>query len=77
MARVVAVALPHHVTQRGNQRRDIFVREAQKRSIWNCCNSTPHNYRLRILAYCLMTNHLHLVAIPAAGVKDLWHAGLS
>jgi putative transposase len=64
MPRVVAVGLPHHITQRGNQRRDIFVTEAFCRVYLGLLKRHAEYHQLRILAYCLMTNHLHLVAIP-------------
>jgi putative transposase len=66
MARVVAVGLPHHITQRGNGRRDVFVNGDLKHIYLDLLREQAANYRLRILGYCLMTNHLHLVAIPEA-----------
>jgi REP-associated tyrosine transposase len=64
MARVVAVGLPHHITQRGNGRRDVFLTDALKQTYLNLLREQARLHRLQILAYCLMTNHLHLVAIP-------------
>ena len=31
MARVVSVGVPHHITQRGNQRRDVFLNDGLRR----------------------------------------------
>jgi putative transposase len=64
MARVVAVGLPHHVTQRGNGRRDVFLTNSLKRTYLDLLRQHASHCRLRILAYCLMTNHLHMVVIP-------------
>jgi putative transposase len=64
MARVVATGLPHHITQRGNGRRDVFVNDSLKRTYLDLLREQSAHHRLRILAYCLMTNHLHLVVIP-------------
>ena len=66
IARVVAVGLPHHITQRGKGRRDVFVNDDLKHIYLDLLREQAANYRLRILGYCLMTNHLHLVAIPEA-----------
>ena len=64
LARVIAVGLPHHVTQRGNGRRDIFLTDALKQTYLDLLRRNAEHYGLSILAYCLMTNHLHLVAVP-------------
>ncbi len=64
MSRVVAVGLPHHVTQRGNGRRDVFLTDALRRIYLDLLHQHASHYRLRILAYCLMTNHVHLVVLP-------------
>ena len=66
MARVVAVGLPHHITQRGNGRRDIFLTDDLRQTYLDLLRRESAHYELRILAYCLMTNHLHLVAIPGS-----------
>lgn len=64
MKRVVAAGLPHHVTQRGNQRRDVFLNDVLKQVYLDLLRQQASDYGLQILAYCLMTNHLHLVVIP-------------
>ena len=63
-ARVVAVGLPHHITQRGNARQDIFTTDALRRAYLRLLSQHAATHRLRVLAYCLMTNHVHIVAIP-------------
>jgi putative transposase len=64
MARVIAPGFPHHITQRGNGRRDVFLTDALKLTYLDLLAEQASRHRLHILAYCLMTNHLHLVAIP-------------
>ncbi len=63
-ARVIVPGMPHHITQRGTRRFDVFRDEADRleyiRLLSNCCRE----FHLGILAYCLMSNHIHLVAIP-------------
>jgi REP-associated tyrosine transposase len=62
--RVVAVGLPHHITQRGNARQDVFTADAIRHAYLQLLAEHAAANRLRVLAYCLMTNHVHIVAIP-------------
>ncbi len=61
-ARVVAVGAPHHITQRGNNRQDVFLAGEDRRFYLETLREDSRRYGLRILGYCLMTNHVHLVA---------------
>jgi putative transposase len=60
----VAIGAPHHITQRGNARQDVFTSDPIRRAYLRLLELHAAANRLRILAYCLMTNHVHLVAIP-------------
>ncbi len=64
MRRVVAVDVPHHITQRGNARQHIFVNDAIRHAYLRLLRQHARVNHLRILAYCLMTNHVHIVAVP-------------
>ena len=70
LARVVAPGLPHHVTQRGNRRQPTFFRAADYRLyrdlMAECCAAAG----VAVWAYCLMPNHVQLIAVPktAAGL---------
>jgi putative transposase len=66
IARVVAVGVPHHVTQRGNGQQDVFFTDSDRFTYLRILQDCAGQYRLRILAYCVMTNHVHLVVVPAA-----------
>lgn len=63
-ARVVVVAVPHHVTQRGNDRRQIFFSDAQRRFYLALLAEHAARAKRRILGWCLMPNHVHLIAVP-------------
>ena len=65
LARVVVPGVPHHVTQRGNRRQDVFFDPADRRRYLELLDRYSRSYGLSIWAYCLMTNHVHLVAVPA------------
>jgi len=64
--RVVAIGLPHHIKQRGNARQDVFTTDALRRAYLELLSEHAAANRLRLLAYCLMTNHVHIVAVPEA-----------
>ncbi|MCC6143303.1 MAG: transposase [Candidatus Hydrogenedentes bacterium] len=64
VARVVVPGIPHHVTQRGNRRADIFVDEGDREMYLRLLQQYAALHGLAIWAYCLMTNHVHLVAVP-------------
>jgi len=53
-----------HITQRGSRRFDVFRDEADRINYLKLFRECCRDYRLRILAYCLMTNHVHYVAVP-------------
>jgi putative transposase len=63
-SRVVVPEFAHHVTQRGNARRDVFFSPQDRQVYLGLLRQYSEHYALRILGYCLMTNHVHLVAWP-------------
>ena len=63
-ARVVVAAAPHHVTQRGNNRQQTFFTDAQRRRYLALLGQYSRLHELRILGYCLMPNHVHLIVVP-------------
>lgn len=64
LARNVFPKLPHHITQRGNRREDIFFTEADRKLYLKWLNEYSQKYNVDVLAYCLMTNHVHLILKP-------------
>jgi putative transposase len=62
--RVVAVGAAHHVTQRGNGRQDVFVNDGLRRMYLDLRAGHAGRNKLRVVVYCLMTNHAHLVVVP-------------
>ena len=63
-SRVVAVGYPHHLTQRGNNREPVFFDDEDRFTYLNLLEHYARKYRLAIWAYCLMTNHVHLLIVP-------------
>jgi putative transposase len=66
LPRVVAVDIPHHVTQRGNARQVILATDADRLTYLSLLRDYAALYRVSWLGYCLMSNHVHLVAVPHA-----------
>ena len=64
IARVVVAGFPHHVTQRGNRGSDIFVDSDDRRAYLDLLTRYGAKHGLGVWAYCLMTNHVHLVVVP-------------
>ncbi|HUT25174.1 MAG TPA: transposase [Sumerlaeia bacterium] len=64
IARIVAEGFPHHVTQRGNNREDVFFDDADRAVYLGLLRREAERHDLAVLGYCLMTNHVHLVAVP-------------
>jgi putative transposase len=69
-ARAVAAGVAHHITQRGVDQQKVFFSDADRRTYLECLTSYCTQAGVRILAYCLMSNHVHLVAVPEE-VKSL------
>lgn len=63
-ARVVAVGCPHHVTQRGNFRRDVFFDDLDRTTYLDLFAASAQVAQLRIWGYCLMSNHVHWIVVP-------------
>ncbi|MCP4643821.1 MAG: transposase [bacterium] len=64
VARIVVPGFPHHVTQRGNRRADVFETDGDHDAYLRFMKQYADKRGLVIWAYCLMTNHVHLVAVP-------------
>ncbi len=64
LARVVVPGCPHHVTQRGNRRQRTFFCDADYRAYLDLMAEWCGRCGVEIWAYCLMPNHVHLIATP-------------
>jgi REP-associated tyrosine transposase len=65
-ARVVVADVAHHVTQRGNARQVILASDADRTAYLDLLRDYSSLYGLSLLGYCLMSNHVHLIAVPHA-----------
>jgi putative transposase len=62
----------YHVINRGNNRQEVFHTESDYLCFVEAMQRTEQILRIRLLAYCLMPNHFHLVVWPVAE-GDLSH----
>jgi putative transposase len=64
LARLVVPGLPHHITQRGNRRQQTFFCEEDYAAYVELMADWCVERGVEIWAYCLMPNHVHLIAVP-------------
>ncbi len=70
MARPLRIEYPgafYHVTSRGNERKAIFRSTADREKFLCYLGSASRRYGARIHAYCLMSNHYHLLVETPGG----------
>lgn len=75
VARVVVADVAQHVTQRGNGRRFIFDGDAERQMYLELLRQAVRVQGLSVVGYCLMSNHVHVVAIPprAEALAEAFH----
>jgi len=62
--RIVLPGIPHHITQKGNNSQEIFSADADRVRYLDILRFQCCKHGLTMLGFCLMPNHVHLVAIP-------------
>jgi len=65
LARAVVPGVPHHVTQRGNRRQDTFFCDEDFATYKALMAEWCAKCAVEVWAYCLMTNHVHLILVPS------------
>jgi len=64
LARVVVPGYPHHITQRGNRRQQTFFCDEDYEEYIGLMSHWSSRFDVAIWFYCLMPNHVHLIAVP-------------
>jgi len=64
--RVLVPGFPHHVVQRGHDQNAVFVDVSDYEFYLANLIEWKSHYNVGVYAYCLMTNHVHLVLVPFA-----------
>jgi len=63
-ARIILPGYPHHITQRGNYKQKIFSSEDDYSCYLKWLQEYSKKYKLLLLSYCLMPNHVHFITVP-------------
>ncbi len=71
LARVILPEYPHHIIQRGNRRQDVFFSDDDYIFYLGLLKEWCNTEGIEIWAYCLMTNHVHLVLKPGQDFSTL------
>ena len=66
-ARIVIPGVAHHVVQRGHNRQVVFAADENFQFYLENLTELKGELSVRLYAYCLMTNHVHLLLMPAQG----------
>lgn len=66
LSRIVVPGVPLHVTQRGNRRQDTFFCDDDYRLYRELMAEWCGRCGVEVWAYCLMTNHVHLIVVPSS-----------
>jgi len=61
--RILLPNVPFHITHRGNQRRRVFCTDTERREYLSLLARYSGMYELRLWAYSLMPNHVHILAV--------------
>ena len=65
LPRLVLPGIPHHVTQRGNRRERTFFEDGDYELYLDLLADAAMRSNVAIWSYCLMPNHVHIVAVPS------------
>ena len=66
LARVTAAGFPPPIIQRSSLRQEVFFCEKDYQTYIDLLTTWRSHYGVAMWAYCLMPNHVHLIALPEA-----------
>ncbi len=69
--RTFLVGFPHHIVQRGHDRKAIFACDDDYLEYLDNLSEQLLVRKIKIYAYCLMTNHVHLLLEPTAQADSI------
>jgi putative transposase len=70
-ARLAIPHLPHHVIQRGHRRGAVFFSDNDRIDYLGTLGECRLTLGIRVYAYCLMDNHVHLIVDPREDPSNL------
>ncbi len=63
-ARVLVPNCPHHIVQRGHNRKAVFLADEDYQYYLENLKEWKQKLDIKLYAWCLMTNHIHVIAEP-------------
>ncbi|MCL4790473.1 MAG: transposase [Gammaproteobacteria bacterium] len=69
--RLLLPGFPHHIVQRGHNRNAVFVEAGDYAYYLANLQEWKQRYEVEVHAWCLMTNHVHLVLTPRQQQKGI------
>ena len=63
--RIHLAGVPQHIVQRGVDRQAVFFADTDRQFFLKTLAETASWYGMQVHAYCLMTNHFHLLVTPS------------
>ena len=70
-SRVVLANYPHHIIQRGHNKQVVFAANEDYEYYFYNLKEWKKKLGCKIYAYCLMTNHIHLIIDPGDNADNL------
>lgn len=67
LPRIIVPGISYHVTQRGNRRQRIFMKDGDYALYSDWLARACRSNGVEVLAYCLVSNHVHLISLPSDG----------
>jgi len=64
LPRLVVPGYPHHLTQRGVRSMAVFTSDDDRLSYLSFVAEECKRHGVDVIAWCLMTNHVHFIAVP-------------
>ncbi|MCP4252149.1 MAG: transposase, partial [Candidatus Scalindua sp.] len=70
-ARVLVPNCPHHIVQRGHNRTAVFLADEDYQYYLENLREWKEELGIKLYAWCLMTNHIHIIAEPGQDAMTL------
>ncbi len=67
LPRPIDDGLIYHARNRGNNRADVFTDDGHRQAFLDTLGQTQARSPFKLLGYCLLTNHFHLLVRPEPG----------
>jgi putative transposase len=69
--RIVISGYPHHIIQRGHNKQSVFIADEDYLYYLDNLQECKEKLGSKVYAYCLMTNHVHLIVDPGEDEKNI------